>query len=126
MDPPPPPPLPPFATPAPQINKADGASKTAAARAAASFRSTLHFHRQRRRHWAPTVLTASAHTGAGVPRLCEQIEVGLGGVAGTPLGHECAWEMRTGGVGARTARPHRPRAAAPPAPPGRSTALHWA
>eukprot|EP00887_Chlorella_sp_A99_P007428 scaffold2.g7428.t1 len=57
-----------------EINKADGPGKLSAARAAASFKSTLHFHRQRRRHWAPTVLTASAHTGAGIGRLQEQIE----------------------------------------------------
>lgn len=51
------------------INKADGATKPAAARAAAAFKSTVHFHRQRRRSWQPAVLTLSAHTGVGVDKL---------------------------------------------------------
>ncbi|KAL4452556.1 hypothetical protein ABPG75_008218 [Micractinium tetrahymenae] len=51
------------------INKADGPTKAAAARAAAAFKSTLHFHRPRRRSWQPAVLTCSAHTGEGVDQL---------------------------------------------------------
>lgn len=55
------------------INKADGSTRAAAARAAAAFRSTLHFHRQRRRSWQPSVLTCSAHTGLGLDRLQQQL-----------------------------------------------------
>ena len=51
------------------INKADGPTKAAAARAAAAFSSTVHFHRARRRAWQPAVLTCSAHSGQGVDRL---------------------------------------------------------
>lgn len=53
------------------INKADGPTKAAAARAAVAFRSTMHFHRPRRRSWQPAVLTCSAHSGEGVDRLQE-------------------------------------------------------
>ena len=56
------------------INKADGHTKLAAARAAASFRTTLHWHRPRRRSWTPHVLTCSAHTGSGIDQLVEQLE----------------------------------------------------
>lgn len=55
------------------INKADGPTKAAAARAAAAFKSTVRFHRQRRRSWQPAVLTCSAHTGEGVDRLQETL-----------------------------------------------------
>lgn len=55
------------------INKADGPTKAAAARAAAAFRSTVHFHRRRRRSWQPAVLTCSAHSGEGVDQLQEAL-----------------------------------------------------
>ncbi|KAL4421731.1 hypothetical protein ABPG77_002347 [Micractinium sp. CCAP 211/92] len=55
------------------INKADGPTKAAAARAAVAFRSTMHFHRPRRRSWQPAVLTCSAHSGEGVDRLQEAL-----------------------------------------------------
>lgn len=65
------------------INKADGATKAAAARAAAAFRSTVHFHRQRRQSWQPAVLMASAHTGQGVDKLQHEVGYHLWGtVAG--------------------------------------------
>lgn len=51
------------------INKADGPTTAAAARAAAAFKSTLHFHRPRRASWQPAVLTCSAHSVQGVDRL---------------------------------------------------------
>lgn len=56
------------------VNKADGELKTAAARAAQSFRGTMHFHRTRRRNWTPVVLTCSALTGFGVDTLHQQLE----------------------------------------------------
>jgi LAO/AO transport system kinase len=55
------------------INKADGSTEAAAARAAAAFRSTLSFHRKRRQSWQPTVLTCSAHTGLHVDKLLQQL-----------------------------------------------------
>ncbi|EFN57561.1 hypothetical protein CHLNCDRAFT_21255 [Chlorella variabilis] len=55
------------------INKADGATKAAAARAAAAFKSTAYFHRQRRRSWQPTVLTCSAHSGLNIDKLQHQL-----------------------------------------------------
>lgn len=56
------------------VNKADGPTRTSAAAAAAAFKSTMHFHRNRRRGWSPTVLTCSAHTGFGVEKLRRQLE----------------------------------------------------
>lgn len=51
------------------VNKADGAMAAAAARAAASFRATLHLHPPRKRSWTPVVLPVSAHSGDGVAAL---------------------------------------------------------
>lgn len=56
------------------VNKADGPTRAAAAKAAAQFKSTMHFHRSHRRSWVPTVLTCSAHTGTGVEKLRHQLE----------------------------------------------------
>jgi LAO/AO transport system kinase len=56
------------------INKADGGMRAAAARAAAQFRSTLRFHRQRRRGWTPAVLALSARSGEGVPALAAALD----------------------------------------------------
>ncbi|PRW61519.1 Methylmalonic aciduria type A mitochondrial [Chlorella sorokiniana] len=55
------------------INKADGATRAAASRAATAFKSTVHFHRQRRQSWQPAVLTASAHSGLGIDKLQHQL-----------------------------------------------------
>lgn len=55
------------------INKADGATRAAASRAATAFKSTVHFHRQRRQSWQPAVLTASAHTGLGIDKLQQHL-----------------------------------------------------
>jgi len=56
------------------VNKADGPTRLAAARAAASFRATLHLHRPLKRSWAPKVLAVSAHSGAGLDELAEVLE----------------------------------------------------
>jgi LAO/AO transport system kinase len=55
------------------VNKADGAMKTAAAMAAASFRATIHLHPIRKQSWTPVVLPVSAHSGEGVVALLEAL-----------------------------------------------------
>ena len=56
------------------VNKADGPTRLAAARAAASFRGTMHLRPPRKRNWTPAVLSVSAHTGEGVEKLRETLE----------------------------------------------------
>ena len=56
------------------VNKADGETLLAARRAAAHFRGTLHFHRQRRRSWSPVVLTCSAKSGEGIDELVSTLD----------------------------------------------------
>jgi LAO/AO transport system kinase len=56
------------------VNKADGQTKLAAARAAASFKATLHLRPPRKRSWFPVVLPVSAHTGDGMDALEETLD----------------------------------------------------
>ncbi|KAH7622145.1 putative Methylmalonic aciduria type A protein, mitochondrial [Nannochloris sp. 'desiccata'] len=51
------------------VNKADGQTRSAAGRAAASFKATLHLRPPRKRSWIPVVLPVSAHTGDGMDAL---------------------------------------------------------
>ena len=51
------------------VNKADGATKAAAALAAASFRATMHLRPLRKQNWVPVVMPVSAHTGEGIEEL---------------------------------------------------------
>lgn len=56
------------------VNKADGPTRLPAARAAASFRGTMHLRPPRKRSWTPVVLPVSAHTGEGIAQLRESLE----------------------------------------------------
>jgi len=56
------------------VNKADGPTARAAARAAASFRATLHLQRHHKRSWSPKVLAVSAHSGNGLDELQEVLD----------------------------------------------------
>ncbi len=56
------------------VNKADGQTRLAAARAAASFKATLHLRPLRKKSWSPVVLPVSAHTGDGMEALEETLE----------------------------------------------------
>jgi len=56
------------------VNKADGQTRLAAERAAASFKATLHLRPRRKRSWTPVVLPVSAHTGDGMDALEETLD----------------------------------------------------
>jgi LAO/AO transport system kinase len=51
------------------VNKADGEMSAAAERAAADYRSALHFQRPRSAHWTVPVATCSALEGRGIDRI---------------------------------------------------------
>ncbi len=51
------------------VNKADGDMSAAAERAAADYRSALHFLRPRSAHWTVPVVTCSALEGRGIDRV---------------------------------------------------------
>ena len=56
------------------VNKADGSTKSAAMKTAASVSGTLHLCRPRRSVWKPPVLLTSAHSGLGVHQLSHKID----------------------------------------------------
>jgi LAO/AO transport system kinase len=56
------------------VNKADGSTRLAAARAAASFKATLHLRPARKQSWFPVVMPVSAHTGDGMEALEDTLE----------------------------------------------------
>lgn len=55
------------------VNKADGQTRLAARRAAASFKATLRLRPRRKRSWIPVVLPVSAHNGDGMDALEETL-----------------------------------------------------
>lgn len=56
------------------VNKADGPTRMAAMRAAATFKATLGLRPSRRRSWSTAVLPISAHTGAGFDNFLKTLE----------------------------------------------------
>ena len=55
------------------VNKADGDNVERALFAAAEYRAALHILAPRTKHWSPPVVTYSALTGAGIPKLWDAI-----------------------------------------------------
>ncbi len=82
------------------VNKADGALKPAAERAAADFAGALGLLRPTSAHWRPKVLTASARDGAGIDEVWGQVEAyrkvmsEAGEIAARRRGQARAWLWR--------------------------------
>ncbi len=82
------------------VNKADGALKPAAERAAVDFAGALGLLRPTSAHWRPKVLTASARDGAGIDEVWGQVEAyrkvmgEAGEIAARRRGQARAWLWR--------------------------------